>query len=89
MMDIVTKAKCLGRRDASDKGITVATLSSSLDHSADRFIGRGVRIDVFRYRAGNSHPLNPLSDEKYSLEDLKGAEFLVSRGKSSGILRRV
>ncbi len=40
---------------------------------ADRFIGRGVLIDVARYRAGESRPLNPLSREKYSLDDLKGA----------------
>jgi len=40
---------------------------------ADRFVGRGVLIDVFRYRQDNGRPVNPLSDEKYPLDDLKAA----------------
>jgi kynurenine formamidase len=39
----------------------------------DRFVGRGVLIDVFRYRAGAGRPVNPLNDEKYPLDDLKAA----------------
>ena len=40
---------------------------------ADRFVGRGVLIDVFRYRQDNGRPVNPLSNEKYPLDDLKAA----------------
>jgi kynurenine formamidase len=40
---------------------------------ADRFVGRGVLIDAFRYRIEQSRPVNPLSNEKYSLDDLKEA----------------
>jgi len=39
----------------------------------DRFVGRGVLIDVFRYRADAGRPVNPLNDEKYPLDDLKAA----------------
>ncbi len=37
---------------------------------ADRFVGRGVLVDAFRYRAEKGKPLNPLTDERYSLDDL-------------------
>ena len=40
---------------------------------ADRFVGRGVLIDVFRYRSDTGRPINPLTDQKYSLDDLKAA----------------
>ncbi|MBF6558943.1 MAG: cyclase family protein [Candidatus Binataceae bacterium] len=40
---------------------------------ADRFIGRGVLIDAFRYRAEQGRPVNPLTDERYSLADLQAA----------------
>jgi kynurenine formamidase len=40
---------------------------------ADRFVGRGVLIDAFRYREQAGRPVNPLTDEKYSLDDLKDA----------------
>src|SRR5260221_7485710 len=40
---------------------------------ADRFVGRGVLIDAFRYREQAGRPVNPLTDEKYSLDDLKEA----------------
>jgi kynurenine formamidase len=40
---------------------------------ADRFVGRGVLVDAFRYRAEKGKPLNPLTDERYSLDDLKQA----------------
>jgi kynurenine formamidase len=40
---------------------------------ADRFVGRGVLVDPFRYRAEKGKPLNPLTDERYSLDDLKQA----------------
>jgi kynurenine formamidase len=38
---------------------------------AGRFVGRGVLIDAFRYRQESGQPVDPLSDEKYSLGDLK------------------
>ena len=34
---------------------------------------RGLLIDVFRYRADKGQPVNPLSNAKYSLHDLKEA----------------
>jgi kynurenine formamidase len=40
---------------------------------ADRFVGKGVLVDAFRYRAEKGKPLNPLTDERYSLDDLKQA----------------
>jgi kynurenine formamidase len=40
---------------------------------AGRFVGRGVLIDTFRYRQESGRPVDPLSDEKYSLGDLKAA----------------
>lgn len=40
---------------------------------ADRFVGRGVLIDAFRYRAGAGRPVDPLTDAIYSLDDLKNA----------------
>lgn len=40
---------------------------------ADRFVGRGVLIDASRYREQVGRPVNPLNDEKYSLDDLKDA----------------
>jgi kynurenine formamidase len=40
---------------------------------ADRFVGKGVLVDAFRYRAEKGKPVNPLTDERYSLDDLKQA----------------
>jgi len=40
---------------------------------ADRFVGRGVLVDAFRFRADKDRPVNPLNDERYSLDDLKQA----------------
>jgi kynurenine formamidase len=40
---------------------------------ADRFVGRGVLVDAFRYRQEKGKPVNPLTDERYTLDDLKGA----------------
>jgi kynurenine formamidase len=40
---------------------------------ANRMVGRGTLIDTFRYRQEKGRPVNPLSDEKYSLDDLKQA----------------
>lgn len=40
---------------------------------ADRFIGRGLLIDAFRYRQETGRPINPLTDETYTLDDLKNA----------------
>jgi kynurenine formamidase len=38
---------------------------------ADKFVGRGLLIDAFRYRTSKGRAINPLTDEKYSLDDLK------------------
>lgn len=40
---------------------------------ADRFVGRGILIDAFRYRQESGRPVNPLNNEKYSLADLQNA----------------
>ncbi|HUN58732.1 MAG TPA: cyclase family protein [Candidatus Binataceae bacterium] len=40
---------------------------------ADRFVGRGLLVDAFAYRAAQGRPVNPLKNEVYSLADLKGA----------------
>jgi kynurenine formamidase len=40
---------------------------------ADRFVGRGILIDVFRYCSDTGRAVNPLNDQKYSLDDLKAA----------------
>lgn len=40
---------------------------------ADRFVGRGLLIDACAYRNQQGRPLNPLTNDRYSLDDLKGA----------------
>jgi kynurenine formamidase len=40
---------------------------------ADKVVGRGVLIDAFRYRQESGRPLDPLTDERYSLDDLRNA----------------
>lgn len=45
----------------------------SIHHWANRFVGRGVLIDAFKYRDEQGRPINPLASEKYSLDDLKAA----------------
>ncbi|HEX4210472.1 MAG TPA: cyclase family protein [Candidatus Binataceae bacterium] len=40
---------------------------------ADRFVGRGLLLDAFTYRAAQGRPVNPLKNEVYSLGDLQGA----------------
>ncbi|HVN90895.1 MAG TPA: cyclase family protein [Candidatus Binataceae bacterium] len=44
-----------------------------IHHWADRFVGRGVLVDAFKYRQAAGRPVNPLTDEKYTLDDLKNA----------------
>ncbi|HYB90451.1 MAG TPA: cyclase family protein [Candidatus Binataceae bacterium] len=45
----------------------------SIHRWADRFVGRGLLIDVWKYVNDQGRPLNPLKSEKYSLQDLKDA----------------
>jgi kynurenine formamidase len=40
---------------------------------ANRFVGRGVLVDAFRWRLEQGRPVNPLNDERYSLQDLTAA----------------
>jgi len=49
------------------------TTKLGIHNWADRFVGRGVLIDAFRYRADSGRPVNPLNDVRYSLDDLKQA----------------
>ncbi len=45
----------------------------SIHHWANKFVGRAVLIDVFKYRNEQGRPVNPLASERYMLDDLKGA----------------
>ena len=45
----------------------------SIHKWANKVVGRGVLIDAFKYRNEAGRPLNPLTDEKYSLKDLQDA----------------
>ena len=59
----------------------------SIHKWANKFVGRGTLVDVFKYRNDQGRPLNPLSKSIYSLEDLQGA--LKAQGtqlKPGGIL---
>jgi kynurenine formamidase len=40
---------------------------------ADRFVGRGILIDACRYRNEQGRPLTPLTNDRYSLDDLQQA----------------
>lgn len=40
---------------------------------ADRIAGRGALVDIFKFRADEGRPLDPLVDEKIPLSDLVGA----------------
>jgi kynurenine formamidase len=44
-----------------------------IHHWADKFVGRGVLIDVFGFRKARGVAVNPLSRDVYTLEELKGA----------------
>lgn len=44
-----------------------------IHHWADKVVGRGVLIDAFGFREAQSRPVEPLSKEVYTLEDLQGA----------------
>ena len=59
----------------------------SIHKWANKFVGRGTLIDVFKYRNDQGRPLDPLTKAIYSLDDLKGA--LKAQGtqfKPGGIL---
>ncbi len=47
--------------------------SSAFTNGPTSFVGRGVLVDAFRYRSEKGKPINPLTTEKYSLDDLKEA----------------
>ncbi|MFQ5879585.1 MAG: cyclase family protein, partial [Dehalococcoidia bacterium] len=40
---------------------------------ANKMVGRGVLLDVFKYRNDQGRPLNPGATEEYTVEDLEGA----------------
>src|SRR5580698_4126976 len=44
-----------------------------IHHWADKFVGRGVLIDAFGYRKAQGIPVNPLTREVYTLQELKSA----------------
>ncbi len=44
----------------------------SIHKWANKVVGRGVLIDAFKHRSEAGRPLNPLTDEKYSLEGFAG-----------------
>ena len=43
----------------------------SIHKWANKFVGRAVLCDVFQHRNSKGRPLDPLTDAKYSLDDLK------------------
>ncbi len=65
------------RAQAYYNGVTHDQIKNSdklgIHNWADRFVGRGILIDVFRYRADQGQQVNPLSNHKYSLDDLQAA----------------
>ena len=60
-------------------GVTVSDIREggnrklSIHQWADKFVGRGVLIDAFRFREAQGRPVRPLTRDPYSLADLKGA----------------
>ncbi len=45
----------------------------SIHRWADKFVGRGLLIDAFKYRNDQGRPIRPLTSDRYSLGDLKDA----------------
>jgi len=43
----------------------------SIHKWANKFVGRAVLLDAFRYRISHGRTIDPLTSEKYSLDDLK------------------
>ena len=52
----------------------------SIHSWADKFVGKGHLVDLFKFRADAGRPVNPLEPERYSLQDLKDA--LKAQGSS-------
>lgn len=50
----------------------------SIHKWANKFVGRAVLLDAFRYRISHRRTIDPLKSEKYSLDDLK--ETAVAQG---------
>jgi kynurenine formamidase len=44
-----------------------------IHHWADKFVGRGVLIDAFGFRGKQGRPVNPLTRDVYTLDELKAA----------------
>lgn len=44
-----------------------------IHHWKDKFVGRGLLVDVFAYRKAKGIPANPLDRDVYTLDELKGA----------------
>ena len=53
---------------------------SSIHSWANKFVGKGHLVDLFKFRADAGRPVNPLEPERYSLQDLKDA--LAAQGGS-------
>jgi len=45
----------------------------SIHRWADKFVGRGILIDAFKYRSEQGRPIKPLASDIYSLTDLQDA----------------
>ncbi|HWF08722.1 MAG TPA: cyclase family protein [Bryobacteraceae bacterium] len=60
-------------------GVTVDSIRGAgnselgIHHWADKFVGRGVLIDAFGFRRKQGRPVNPLTREVYTLDELKAA----------------
>lgn len=44
-----------------------------IHHWKDKFVGRGLMLDVYGYRKAKGKPVNPLDREVYTLDELKAA----------------
>jgi kynurenine formamidase len=60
-------------------GVTVESIREGgnqelgIHHWADKFVGRGVLVDAYGFRKKQGKPVNPLSKDVYTLDELKGA----------------
>jgi kynurenine formamidase len=65
------------RAQAFYNGVTEEQITHShklgIHNWADRFVGRGILIDACRYRSEQGRPVNPLTNDRYSLDDLQQA----------------
>jgi len=68
-----------GRHGAFYNGVKVEEIREAgnaklgIHHWSDKFVGRGVLIDTYGFRKKHGKPVNPLSTDGYTLDELKAA----------------